>query len=87
MVLNQAARFALDNKVYTEDALVWADRSIALDRNARNLQTKAELLAASGKTADAITVAEEAMKVAKTKDPKADVGGLEKMIAEWKSKK
>jgi hypothetical protein len=86
-LLNQAARFALDNKAYMDEALAWADRSIALDKNARNLQTKAELLAAAGKTAEAIAVAEEAVKVAKAKDPKADVGGLEKMMTEWKSKK
>ena len=86
-LLNQAARFALDNKVYAVEALAWAERSIALDRNARNLQTKAELLAAAGKTADAITTAEEAVKAAKAKDPKADVSSIEKLLGEWKGRK
>jgi len=85
--LNAAARFALDNKMYLEDAMPWVERSIALDKNPRNLGTKAELLAQAGKFKDAVAVAEEAMKLAKAKDPKADTSGLEKMIADWKTKK
>jgi len=86
-LLNTAARFALDNKMYLEEAIAWAERSIALDKNARNLQTKAELLAQSGKFDNAVATAEEAVKVAKAKDPKANTSGLEKMIADWKVKK
>jgi hypothetical protein len=87
MLLNSAARFALDNKMYLEDGILWAERSISLDKNARNLQTKAELLAQTGKFDNAITVAEEAVKVAKAKDPKANTSGLEKLITDWKTKK
>ena len=86
-LLNAAARFALDNKMYLEEGMAWAERSIALDKNARNLQTKAELLAQSGKFDNAVTTAEEAVKIAKAKDPKANTSGLEKMIADWKAKK
>ena len=86
-LLNGAARFALDNKMYLEEGLKWAERSIALDKNPRNLQTKAELLAQTGKVDDAITVAEEAMKLAKATDQKANTSGLEKMITDWKAKK
>ena len=85
-LLNNAARFALDNKMYLEDGFAWVERSVALDKNARNLQTKAELLAQSGKVKDAIAAAEEAVKIAKAKDPKANTSGLEKMIADWKAK-
>jgi hypothetical protein len=87
MLLNSAARFALDNKMYLEDGILWAERSISLDKNARNLQTKAELLAQTGKYDNAITAAEEAVKVAKAKDAKANTSGLEKMITDWKTKK
>ena len=73
--------------MYLEEGLAWAERSIALDKNPRNLQTKAELLAQTGKYADAITAAEEAMKLAKAKDQKANTSGLEKMITDWKAKK
>ena len=86
-LLNGAARFALDNKMYLEEGLSWAERSIALDKNARNLQTKAELLAQTGKVNEAIATAEEAVKIAKAKDPKANMSGLEKMITDWKAKK
>lgn len=86
-MLNSAARFALDNKMYPEEGLAWVERSIALDKNARNLQTKAELLAQTGKVNDAIATAEVAVKIAKEKDPKANTSGLEKLIADWKTKK
>jgi len=85
-LLNAAARFALDNKIYLNEAMGWADRSIALDRNPRNLGAKAELLAQAGKFKEAAATAEEAVKLAKAKDPKADTSGLEKMITEWKAK-
>jgi len=55
-----------------------------LDKNARNLQTKAELLAKEGKRKEAIAVAEEAMQVAKARDAKANTAGLEKLIEGWK---
>ena len=86
-MLNGAARFALDNKMYLEEGLGWAERSIVIEKNERNLQTKAELLAQSGKINDAIAIAEEAVRVAKAKDPKANTSLLEKMIVDWKSKK
>jgi Protein of unknown function (DUF2911). len=86
-MLNGAARFALDNKVYLEEGLGWAERSIVIEKNERNLQTKAELLAQIGKVNDAIAIAEEAVRVAKAKDPKANTSTLEKMIVAWKSKK
>ncbi len=71
-LLNSAARFALDNKLYLQEGLGWIDRSIAFEKNERNLQTKAELLAQSGKFKDAIMTAEEAVKIAKAKNPKAN---------------
>jgi hypothetical protein len=86
-LLNGAARFALDNKMYLEEGLGWVERSIALEKNVRNLQTKAELLAQSGKVNDAIAAAEEAVKTSKAKDPKVNTDALEKMIVDWKSKK
>ena len=86
-MLNGAARFALDNKVYLEEGLGWAERSIMIEKNERNLQTKAELLAQLDKVNDAIAIAEEAVRVAKAKDPKANTSTLEKMIVDWKSKK
>ncbi len=86
-LLNAAARFTLDNKIYPEAGMEWIDRSIALDKNPRNLGTKAELFAAAGKFKEAVATGEEAVALAKAKDPKANTGALEKMIADWKSKR
>jgi len=90
-ILNAAARYSLTDKVYTSEAMSWADRSIAAEKNATNLGTKAELLAAAGKTKEAIAMAEEAMALGKAKDPKFDGSrqgqNLTRLIAEWKAKK
>ncbi len=86
-LLSSAARFAADNNLYLTEGLGWADRAIALEKSPRTLQVKAELLAKTGNTASAITVAEEAMKLAKAKDPKANTEALEALLAGWKMKK
>jgi hypothetical protein len=85
-LLASAARYAVDNGLYMNDAMAWADRSIALDRNPRNLQVKAELLAKAGKTADAIALGEEAIKMAKAKDANANTAQLEALVTGWKKK-
>lgn len=86
-MLSSAAKFAADNGMYLTEGLGWADRAIALDKNPRTLQVKAEVLAKMGKTADAIALGEEAAKLAKAKDPKANTGQLDALIKEWKEKK
>jgi hypothetical protein len=87
-VMNNAARYALTEKVYSTEAMGWVERSIMLDKNPTNLGTKAELLAASGKTKEAIAVAEEALAIGKAKDPKFEGSrqgvALTKLIADWK---
>lgn len=89
-VLNSAARYAVMEKVYTTEAMAWVDRSIAMDKNAFNLRTKAELLAAAGKYKEAVTAGEEAFAVGKAKDPKYEASqqakDLTKLLGEWKSK-
>jgi hypothetical protein len=85
-ILNAAARFTLDNKMYLEEGLAWADRSIALEKNSRNVGTKAEILAQTGKFKEAVTTAEEAIRIAREKDPKANTSYLEKLISDWKAK-
>jgi len=89
-LLNGAARYALTEKVFNAEAMGWIDRSIAMDKNATNLGTKAELFAAAGKIKEAVATGEEAMTVGKAKDPKFESsrGGsvLVKLLAEWKKK-
>jgi hypothetical protein len=87
-VMNNAARYALTEKVYSTEAMGWVERSIMLDKNPTNLGTKAELLAAAGKTKEAIAAAEEALAVGKAKDPKFDGSrqgqALTKLVSDWK---
>jgi hypothetical protein len=86
--LNSAARFAADNKMYLDDGLIWVERSLAIEKNLWNLQTKAQLLALKDKVKEAIPIAEEALKLAKEKKPQYfNIEALEKMIADWKAKK
>lgn len=89
-VLNGAARYALTEKVYTAEAMTWVERSIATDKNAFNLRTKAELLAAAGKYKEAAATGEEALAVGKAKDPRYEASqqakDLTKLVGEWKSK-
>lgn len=82
--LNSAARFALTEPSYKTQATKWIDRSIALDRNQANVRTKAELLAADGKYKEAITLAEEAIKLSKQRNPNANVSSIERLIESWK---
>jgi hypothetical protein len=85
-ILAGAARYALTEKVYPEQAMAWIDRSIALNRNGNNLRTKAELLAQQGKYKEAIPLAEESIKLAKAQNPNANVSATEQLIADWKKK-
>lgn len=93
-VLNSAARFSLDNDMYPTEAMEWVDRSIALNKNANNLRTKAELLAKAGKMKEAIAAGEESLKLFKAMDQsrmsqfqRDQLAAFEKMVAEWKAKK
>jgi len=69
-----AAQFAADHKVMLDEALVWANRAIAEPfRNAAlgredfsTLSTKAAVLAAMGRDADADTLMDRAMRLATT---------------------
>jgi hypothetical protein len=85
-ILAGAARYALTEKVYPEQAMAWVDRSIALNRNGNNVRTKAELLAQQGKYKEAIPLAEESIKLAKAQNPNANVSATEQLVADWKKK-
>ena len=89
-VLNGAARYALTEKVYTNEAMGWVDRSIAIDKNATNMRTKAELLAAAGKFKEAAAMGEEALAVGKARDARYEASqqakDLTRLVGEWKSK-
>lgn len=85
-VLNQAARYGLAEKFSPEQAMVWVERSLVLNRTAANVRTKAELLAQKGNFKEAIALAEESIKLARTQNPAANVTATEQLIADWKKK-
>ena len=62
------------------------EKSIAINENASNLRMKAELLAQSGKTADAIAIAEKAITVGKAANPNFNSSEIEELLAQWKKK-
>lgn len=68
---NQAAAYCLQNKVNTDEALAWADRSIRMQENFNNLRTKAGLLELKGDTRTATDLRNRAMKIA----TEADING------------
>jgi len=67
------------------EALTWIDKSLAIRETFGGLNLKAQMLAASGKKAEAIATAEKAIQVGKAATPAVDTGNLEKMVREWKS--
>ncbi len=83
------ANFVFNNKMtanYTE-AIGWLDTLLQKRETPNALGLKANLLAETGKTADAITTAEKALALAKTINPPPNTAALEKKLAEWKAKK
>ena len=61
---NSAANYALQNKTGYEQALQWSDQALAQNTSFNTLNTKANLLRAMGKTADADTVMNKAIAIA-----------------------
>jgi tetratricopeptide (TPR) repeat protein len=86
---NQGAGYVLTFKVKNsyDEAISWLDEALKARENFGSLNTKARLLAEMGRNADAIATAEKAVQVGKAATPAANTADLEKLIAEWKSKK
>ena len=61
---NQAANAMITQKVHLDEAMTWVDRSISMQRNFANAQTKSRLLAATGDEAGAKKLLDEAMPAA-----------------------
>ena len=83
------ANYVYNNKLtanYTE-AIGWLDALLQRKETPGAYALKANLLADSGKTADAITAGEKALKLAKAMPTPPNTAALEKKLAEWKAKK
>jgi hypothetical protein len=84
----QAANYALQNKLDLDEAMRWADQSVKTKENFNNLNLRARILAAQGKTADAIAAGEKALAAGKAAKANAQaMANFEKTLAEWKTKK
>jgi len=79
----RAAAFCADSNVNLEEALTWADKSIAIMPGYYNTFTKARLLAATGKKAEAIALARKAIELGQKAQPKADTTLAERALVEW----
>lgn len=83
------ARFVYDNKLTANyaEAIGWIDEFLKKRETPGALALKANLLADSGKTAEAIAAGEKALEIASKMNPKPNTSALEKKLAEWKAKK
>jgi predicted negative regulator of RcsB-dependent stress response len=63
-----AANYAVNNKVNLEQAGKWADQAVNIARNFQTLQTKANVLRATGKTEDADKLMKDAVAVGTEND-------------------
>lgn len=83
------ANYVLNNKMNAnyEEAIGWLDMLLKKRETPGALATKANLLAETGKTAEAISTGEKALQIAQTMNPKPNTSALEKKLAEWKAKK
>ena len=83
----QAANYVFnsEDKMDTAEAEAWLEQSIKAKETFGNLYTKSRVLAAHGKTQEAITVGEKALALGK--EAKANTADLEKRLGEWKAKK
>jgi tetratricopeptide (TPR) repeat protein len=59
-----AANYAVQNKVGYDKALVWIDQAIAINSNFTTLKTKADILEATGKAAEADMLRKDAIAAA-----------------------
>jgi len=87
----QAANYVFVNNITANnaEAMEWLEKSIKTKETFGNLYTKARVLAAAGKTADAVAAAEKALQIAKAPNSGVDatsIADVEKRMAEWKSK-
>lgn len=61
---NQIANWAAQNDIDLDDALLWSDRSIGMNRNFTNLRTKALVMAKKGDAAASDALTKEALSIA-----------------------
>jgi hypothetical protein len=84
----QAANFAFQNKLNTEEAMQWLDQSIKIKETFNNVGLKARILAEQGKTSEAVVAGEKAIQLGKEAKANAQaIASMEKLVADWKARK
>jgi hypothetical protein len=77
-------------KTNLPEAWQWLEKSIRIKETFQNLNLQARGYANQGKTAEAIAAGEKAIQTGKNSTPQANptaVAALEKLVAEWTTKK
>jgi hypothetical protein len=83
----QGASYLLNSKGDLAQALTWSEQSIKVRENFNNLNLKARILAAQGKTAEAVATGEKALQVGRAANANAQaLAAFEKTLGEWKAK-
>ncbi|HEX8283821.1 MAG TPA: DUF2911 domain-containing protein [Pyrinomonadaceae bacterium] len=83
----QAANYLFSSKGDLTQALAWAEQSAKVRENFNNLNLKARILAAQGKTAEAVATGEKALQVGRAANANAQaLAAFEKTLGEWKAK-
>jgi hypothetical protein len=82
-----AAKYALERNQRMEEALVWIDKSIALQESFWNYEAKARLLHAKGRKAEALPLLDKALALSRGKTPTGYQDGLEQTKKEWEGQK
>jgi hypothetical protein len=80
---NGAARFALDRNVMTKESLEWAQKSVKMEQKYWNTHTLARAQAANGMMKEAVTTANESMKLAQEAKAESYVKMNRERIEEW----
>ncbi|NUN10885.1 MAG: DUF2911 domain-containing protein [Ignavibacteriaceae bacterium] len=84
---NAAASYMLTNNFDLEEGLKWINYSVMMGENYGNLKIKAQLLAKTGNTKEAVAVMEKALEFGgKLKEKPFDYAVMEKLLSEWKAK-
>lgn len=83
---NNAARYLLESKKDLDQAMSLVDRSIGMKEDWFNVWTKAQIVAAKGKAAEACPLAQKAQALGEKSDGFFFAAEVKKAIADWKCK-
>lgn len=83
----RCAQYCFNAGVNLDEAMAWAEQSVARKEGFFNLSLLADMKIKAGYTKEAISTAERALKVGKEDPDKPDTRSIETKLSEWKAKK